>query len=216
MVELRMIRNGIWRHFAIFSWQPWAFSLAYSLWMLTAASYSMQFMTLYLTAKQIYTQTQINYIPDAISCVNLITMIASGILIDLIRRGWPVCLFVGMLHIVAFAILRSPNENVKLRLFGFILTGVYGCYTPFLSGWANISCGKDPKLRAFTLAVMIAIGTSVSTPFQQYVFPSSEAPYYQKKNGFSYALVFTVILTIWTVVGIPLTERWFNKRRFFK
>lgn len=200
----------------IFAWQPWAFSLAYSLWMLTAASYSMQFMTLYLTAKKIYTQTQINYIPDAISCVNLITMIASGIVIDLIRRRWPVCMFVGMLLIVAFAILRSPNENVKLRLFGFILTGVYGCYTPILSGWANISCGKDPKLRAFTLAVMIAIGTSIGTPFQQYVFPSSEAPNYQKTNGFSYALAFTVLLTIWTGVGIPLTERWFNKRRFFK
>ncbi|SCW03845.1 LAFE_0H00276g1_1 [Lachancea fermentati] len=194
------------------AWQPWAFTLAYSFWQLTAASYSMQFFTLYLKAKKIYTQTQINYIPDAISCVNLVTMISSGIVVDLIRRRWPVCLFVGLLLTVAFAILRSPNESVKLRFFGYILTGVYGCYTPILSGWANIACGNDPKLRAFSLSIMIAIGTAVGTPFQQYVFPSSEAPFYNSTNGFSYALGFTVLLTIWTGVGLPLIEARFTKK----
>lgn len=200
-------------HTIIFSWQPWAFSLAYSLWMLTAASYSMQFMTLYLKAKGTYTQTQINYIPDAISCVNLVTMIMSGILVDMLRRRWPICLFVGVLLTVSFAILRSPNENTRLRLFGFILTGVYGCYTPILSGWANISCGKNPKLRAFSLSVMIAIGTAIGTPYQQYVFPSSEAPYYRRTNGFSFALAFSVLLTFWTGIGLPLMERWRYKKK---
>lgn len=199
----------------IFKWQPWAFSLAYSLWMLTAASYSMQFMTLYLKAKKIYTQTQINYIPDGISCVNLVTMISSGIVIDMLGRRWPVCLFVGALLTIAFAILRSSNESTKLRIFGFILTGVYGCYTPILSGWANISCGKDPKLRAFSLSVMIAIGTAIGTPYQQYVFPSSEAPYYRQTNGFSYAVAFTVLLTFWTGVGLPLLETWKTNRSSF-
>lgn len=200
----------------VFKWQPWAFSLAYSLWMLTAASYSMQFMTLYLKAKKIYTQTQINYIPDGISCVNLVTMILSGITIDMLGRRWPVCLFVGLLLTISFAILRSSNENLKVRLFGFILTGVYGCYTPILSGWANISCGKDPKLRAFSLSVMIAVGTAVGTPYQQYVFPSSEAPYYRQTNGFSYALAFTVLLTFWTGVGLPLLETWKNDKNYFR
>lgn len=195
----------------IVAWQPWAFTLAYSFWQLTAASYSMQFFTLYLKAKKTYTQTQINYIPDGISCVNLITMIASGIVIDIIGKRWQVCLFVGTLLTVAFAILRSSNEGVKIRFFGYILTGVYGCFTPILSGWANIACKNDPKLRAFSLSVMIAIGTAAGTPFQQYVFPSSQAPFYRKTGGFSYSVAFTVLLTVWTGIGIPLIESRFEK-----
>ncbi|ODV82615.1 hypothetical protein CANARDRAFT_204857 [[Candida] arabinofermentans NRRL YB-2248] len=196
------------------SWQPYAYTLAYSFWCLTAGSYCMQFMTLFLKYKKNYTQTQINYMPDAISCVNLITMISSGIIIDLIGgRRWPVCIFVGLLMIVGFGILRSHTENAKLRLTGYIITGVYGCFTPILSGWANIACGNDPKLRAFTLSVMVAIGTSVVTPFQQYVFPSSEAPFYKQTNGFSYALAFTVCLVAWTGIGLPLLETYMEKKK---
>lgn len=108
--------------------------------------------------------------------------------------------------------MLSSEAPHKLRLAAYTMTGVYGCFTPILSGWCNISCGGDQHLRAATLSSMIVVGTILVTPFQQNVFPSSEAPFYKNSKGFIYGLVFVICLAIWTVVVIPLIEHYSQKR----
>jgi hypothetical protein len=45
------------------------------------------------------------------------------------------------------------------------------------------------------------------TPFQQYMFPSSQAPTYSQTHGYPAALVFVIALTLMCSVGIGLMER---------
>lgn len=195
------------------SWQFYVFIIAYSLWTLTSCSYMMQFYTLYLKYRGTYSIPEVNYMPTSISAVNLVFMTSSGIVSDYLGRRWPFLLVVGIILIFSYSVLISAHSPHHLRLAAYTMTGVYGCFTPMLSGWCNIACGDDQHLRAITLGAMIVVGTIVVTPVQQNLFPSSEAPFYQESNGYIFGLVFVILLTLWTVVVIPLLEKFFNKKK---
>lgn len=194
------------------SWQLWVFSIGYALWTLTCCSYMLQFFILYLKSFGTYTVTQVNNIPTAISAVNLIFMIGTGIVSDKMGRRWPVCLFVGCCLIVATAMLLSSNKDRAFRMIAYTITGTYGCFTPILSGWCNIACASQPYVRAVTIPFMIVLGTVVSTPLQQNIFPSDDTPYYTQTHGYYFALAFSIVLTLWTAVVIPQAEIFFTKR----
>lgn len=187
------------------SWQPYVFSAAYCFWTLTAGSYMLQFFQLFLKSKN-YSVSYINNFPTIISGVNLVTMLSTGYIADKLGRRWPVTLVVGSILVAGTAILAS-STNLNSRKAGYIITGVYGCFTPLLAGWCNISCSKSPVLRSFTIPAMIVIGQIVVTPYQQNVFPSGDAPYYKSTNGLWYSVGFSVVLTVWTSFVIPFFDR---------
>ncbi|QPG73272.1 hypothetical protein FOA43_000580 [Brettanomyces nanus] len=195
------------------SWQIWTFSVGYSFWMLTAGNYMLQFFELYLKSLKIYSTSYVNNFPTILSGVNFVTMLSTGIICDLTQRRGAVCFSVGLIVLIGFIITATtPVDHISLRKAGYILTGTYGCYTPILAGWCNIVCGKNPILRAIAIPTMIVVGQIVSTPYQQHVFPSSEAPQYSTTHGFYYAIAFTACLLVWTGIGIPLLERHFKRR----
>ncbi|KAF6013861.1 hypothetical protein HII13_001109 [Brettanomyces bruxellensis] len=195
------------------SWQFWSFPIGYSFWTLTAGSYMLQFFELYLKYLKIYPTEYINNFPTIISAVNFVTMLSTGIICDLLGHRNIVCFCVGLVVMIGLIITaKAPLDSIALRKTGYILTGVYGCYTPILSGWCNIVCSKNPILRAITIPTMTVVGMIVSTPFQQKLFPSSEAPAYKSTHGFYYAIAFTVCLVLWTGVVIPLFERLNRKK----
>lgn len=53
---------------------------------------------------------------------------------------------------------------------------------------------------------------AVVSPFQLYLFPSSQAPTYKAMHGYAAALVFVVLLTVWSSLGIWFVERVVAKR----
>lgn len=189
------------------SWQVYAFTLAYSLWTLTAGSYVMQYFALYLKAEG-YATVDVNNIPTAIGAVNFFFMTGTGFVADKIGRRGPVALGIGLLLTFCYAVLAAWDVPHRLRMAVYILIGCYGCYTPLLAGWANEACGGDQQKRAFVLGFMVSVGSAVIIPFQQLQFPSSEAPEYSKTHGYASALAFVVALTLWTGVAIPLLQRW--------
>ena len=70
------------------SWQVYAFSLAWVFWSLTAGSYLIQFMGLYLKSAK-YAVTDVNNIPTGIGAVNFIFMLSSGYAADKIGSRVP-------------------------------------------------------------------------------------------------------------------------------
>lgn len=190
------------------SWQVYAFTLAYSLWMLTAGLYVMQYYGLYLKATGMYSVPQIDNIPTSMGAVNFVFMISSGFVADKIGRRGPVCFAVGCLLTFVYAVLTAWYVPHALRLAVFTLAGCYGCYTPLLAGWTNEACGGDQQKRAFVLAFMVSVGSAVVIPFQQLQFPSSQAPEFSKTHGWASALVFVVALTLWTGIGLPMLQKW--------
>lgn len=46
--------------------------------------------------------------------------------------------------------------------------------------WANLMCGKDPQVRALTLAFMNSLGAVTTTLIQQFLYPVTTAPEYKK------------------------------------
>lgn len=197
------------------SWQVYAFTLAYAFWSLTAGSYATQFFALYLKSEG-YATVDVNNIPTATGAVNLVFMLGTGLVADKMQMRGPVALAVGLLLTACYAVLTAAAEVPEaeaiphaLHMAAFVLMGCYGCYTPLLAGWANEACGgADRQKRAFVLAFMVSVGSTVVIPFQQRQFPSSGAPGYAATHGYASALAFVVALTLWTGVTIPLLERW--------
>lgn len=194
------------------SWQVYAFTLGYSFWTLTAGSYVLQYFTLYLKATKLYSVEQINSIPTCIGVVNWFVMVSTGFITDKIGQRGPVCFAVGLVLIFTYSVLTVWTVPHTLRMAVFIITGAYGCFTPILAGWVNEACGGDQQKRAFVLAFMVSAGQAVAIPFQQLQFPSSEAPAFRKTHGWVSALGFVVALTLWTGVGIPVLQRWRERR----
>ena len=194
------------------SWQVYGFTLGYALWSLTAGSYVMQYFTLYLKWTKKFSVVQINNIPTAIGAVNFFVMVSTGFIADKIGRRGPVCLGVGAVLIFCYIILTIWSVPHGLRMVAYILVGFYGCFTPLLAGWVNESCGGDQQKRGFILGFMVSVGGAVIIPFQQYQFPSSQAPTYHKTHGWGSALAMVVALTLWMGFGLPAFQKWAQKR----
>lgn len=194
------------------SWQFYAFTLGYSFWTLTVGSYVMQYFSLWLKARKVYSVPQINSIPTGLGAINFFFMVTTGYVSDLIGRRGPVCFAVGCLLTFCYAVFTAWPASNSLKMAAFLLTGCYGCYTPLLAGRVNSSCGGDQQLRAFTLAIMVSVGQVVVIPLQQLQFPSSQAPKFAKTHGWVTGLCFVVILTLWTGFGIDLVE-WLATRK---
>jgi MFS transporter, ACS family, pantothenate transporter len=194
------------------SWQLYCFVIGYALWSLTVGSYVLQYFTLYLKSTGFYSIPQINSIPTCIGVVNFVTMLTTGYVADKIGNRGPVCLAVGVLLTMNYAILSAWEVSHGLRMFVFIFCGIYGCFTPLLAGWVNETCGGDQQKRAFILGLMTSVGPAVQIPFQQLQFPSSQAPAFRQTHGWPSALAFVVLLTIWTGVLIPIVQKFMMKR----
>lgn len=167
----------------------------------------MQFFGLWLKAEKTYSVPQINNLPTIIGAVNFFFMIGTGFLADKIGKRGPVCAGIGIILTFVYIVLTIWNVPSGLKIFVYCLAGCYGCISPLLAGWVNIVCGGDSQLRAFTLAFMGSFGQAVVIPFQQYQFPSSQAPAYKKTHGYASALAFVVALTVWTGFGIGWIEK---------
>ncbi len=194
------------------SWQVYAFTIGYSLWYLTIGSFVMQYFSLYLKATKMYSVPQINNIPTAIGAVNFFVMITTGYIADKIGRRGPVCLGVGAILIFCYIVLTVWTVPHALRMVCFILIGSYGCFTPLLAGWVNEACGGDQQMRGFTLAFMISIGGALVIPWQQFQFPSSQAPRFAQTHGWPSALAFVIALTLWMGLGLPAVQKWGERR----
>ncbi|KAI1498037.1 major facilitator superfamily transporter [Biscogniauxia marginata] len=194
------------------SWQLYCFVIGYALWSLTVGSYVMQYFTLYLKSTGYFTIPQINNIPTAMGAVNFFTMLITGYVADKIGNRGPVCLAVGLILTICYAILSAWDVPHGLKMVVFIACGTYGCFTPLLAGWVNETCGGDQQKRAFILGLMTSVGPAVLIPFQQLQFPSSQAPHFAKTHGWPSALAFVIVLTIWTSFVIPMTQKAMQKR----
>ncbi|KAL4903052.1 hypothetical protein BDW74DRAFT_186641 [Aspergillus multicolor] len=197
------------------SWQVYAFSIAYALWSLTCGSYVLQYFTLWLKSTGAYTVPQINSIPTSLGAVNLVFMLGTGYIVDMLGSSYRghVCFAVGCLWIFCYAIFVHWDVPDALKMAAFVLNGCYGCFTPLLAGWVNSVCGGDQQLRAFVLGFMVSLGQAVVIPFQQLQFPSGEAPEFKGTHGWASGLVFVVVLTLFTGVGIDGLEWFFNRKR---
>ncbi|TVY56692.1 Pantothenate transporter liz1 [Lachnellula cervina] len=193
------------------SWQVYTFSFAWCCWSLTAGSYIMQFFGLWLKSEH-YSVTNINNIPTIIGAVNFFFMISTGYASDILGSRVPVTAFVGSLLTFCYIVLTVWTVPNALKMVAFCLAGCYGCFSPLLYGWVNSSCGGDQHLRAFILAWMTSLGLAVVSPFQLYLFPSSQAPTYKAMHSYAAALVFVVLLTVWSSLGIWFVERVVAKR----
>jgi ACS family pantothenate transporter-like MFS transporter len=79
-----------------------------------------------------------------------------------------------------------------------MFAGLDGPLSPIFYAWANILTSGDAQVRALTLAVMNSCGAALTTVFQQFLYPVSDAPRFNK--GFKASLGFLVGMCVWVVV----------------
>ncbi|KAH8682022.1 major facilitator superfamily transporter [Xylariales sp. PMI_506] len=193
------------------SWQVYAFALGFIFWYLTCGSYVMQYFILYLKAEG-YPVVQYNNIPTSIGAVNFFFMVGTGYIVDKTRARTAVFLSIGVLMVFCHAIFLVWNVPHALRMVAFIAAGCYGCYIPLMAAWINEVCGADQQKRAFVLAFSNAAGQACLLPYQQLMFPSSQAPHFASTHAWISSFVFTIATVLWTAFGISSVQKWAEKR----
>jgi ACS family pantothenate transporter-like MFS transporter len=193
------------------SWQIYTFSLGFMFWNLTCASYTIQAFTIYLR-QQGYKIVDVNNIPTAQPAFNVIVMFTTGWVSDKLKTRRPAFLAIGTVLTAAYAIMTAWYVPHALRITVFILCGVFGSFTPLMAGWINEACGGDEEKRGFILGFTISAGGAVQIPFQQVQWRSSIAPAYRESHGWPSAMVFVILLTLWTAFGIGLVQKWAEQR----
>lgn len=54
--------------------------------------------------------------------------------------------------------------------------------------------------------------SAVETVAQQFMFPTSEAPRFERTHGYAFGLAWVVVMIVWCGLLLPLVERRFSKK----
>lgn len=54
--------------------------------------------------------------------------------------------------------------------------------------------------------------SAAETPAQQYLFPTTEAPRFERTHGFVFGTVWVAMLIVWCGVALPILETRLSKR----
>lgn len=57
------------------------------------------------------------------------------------------------------------------------------------------------------------ITSAVETVAQQFMFPTSDAPRFQKTKGYAFGIGWIVVMIVWLCVILPVSERYFKRNR---
>ncbi|RAH65874.1 MFS general substrate transporter [Aspergillus aculeatinus CBS 121060] len=200
------------------SWQFYAFVLSWGFMECTCGVNLQRWMTLYLQSLKVdgrprYSNQKINSLPTVIGCVELAWLLISSTLADFLNVRAPIIAFLGLAQLTAYVVFYVWSENVPLMMGMYYLCSAYGAVSPLISAWLNSSCGGDRQLRALTTSLMISIGYAVETVSQQFMFPTSEAPRFERTHGYAFGIGWVIVMIVWCGLLLPLVERHFSKRR---
>ncbi|KAK1142618.1 hypothetical protein N8T08_007422 [Aspergillus melleus] len=201
------------------SWQFYGFCLAWGFMECTCGVNLQRWMTLYLKSLKVdgrpmYSIEKINSLPTVVGCVELAWLLLSSTLADFLKMRAPIIVVLGLIQLAAYIVFHIWSTNTALMIGIYYLCSAYGAISPLISAWLNSSCGGDRQLRALTTSLMISIGYAVETVSQQFMFPTSEAPRFERTHGYAFGLAWVVVMIVWGGVLLPLIERKFSKKSF--
>ncbi|CAG8925386.1 unnamed protein product [Penicillium salamii] len=199
------------------SWQFYSFCLAWGLMECTCGVNLQRWMTLYLKSLKVdghprYTIEKINSLPTVVGCVELAWLLLSSTLADFLQVRAPIIAGLGTIQLIAYIIFYVWSSNIALITGFYYICSAYGAISPLISSWLNSSCGGDRQLRALTTSLMISIGYAVETVSQQYMFPTSEAPRFERTKGYAFGIGWVVAMILWCGLLLPLVERRFGRK----
>ncbi|KAJ5584268.1 major facilitator superfamily domain-containing protein [Penicillium hispanicum] len=199
------------------SWQLWTFVIAWGTMECTCGVNLQRWMTLYLKSVKVdehakYNIEKINALPTVIGCVELVWMILSALVMDKTQNPPIVILVLGLMQLFAYIVFYVWPSNDHFLIAVYYLCSAYGAIAALISGWLNSCCGGDKQLRALGTSLMISVGYAVETVSQQYMFPTSEAPRFEKTKGYAYGIGWVCVMILWLCVCVPWIE-WHFKRR---
>ncbi|KAJ0413156.1 major facilitator superfamily domain-containing protein [Aspergillus carlsbadensis] len=199
------------------SWQLYGFCLAWGFMECTCGVNLQRWMTLYLKSLMVdgkprYSIEKINSLPTVVGCVELAWLLLSSTLADTLKRRTPIIAVLGVIQLAAYIVFYIWSTNVALMTGIYYLCSAYGAISPLISSWLNAGCGGDRQLRALTTSLMISIGYAVETVSQQFMFPTSEAPRFERTHGYASGIGWVVVMIVWCGLLLPLVERRFGKR----
>ncbi|KAI2929243.1 hypothetical protein CBS147321_10841 [Aspergillus niger] len=200
------------------SWQLYGFCLAWGFMECTCGVNLQRWMTLYLKSLTVdgrpkYSIEKINDLPTVVGCVELVYLLTSSTLADSLQLRAPIIAGLGLIQLAAYIIFHIWSANSAFLIAVYYLCSAYGAISPLISAWLNSGCGGDRQLRALTTSLMISIGYAVETVSQQFMFPTSDAPRFQRTHGYAFGIGWVVAMIVWCGVLLPLVERRFVNRR---
>lgn len=60
--------------------------------------------------------------------------------------------------------------------------------------------------------MLIVVISAAETPAQQYLFPTTDAPRFQRTHGFVFGIVWIAVLIVWCGAVLPVMERRLGKK----
>ncbi|KAE8141391.1 major facilitator superfamily domain-containing protein [Aspergillus pseudotamarii] len=194
------------------SWQLYSFCIAWGAMECTGGVNLQRWMALYLKSLNAngyhkYSIEDINNLPT----VELAWMLLSALVVDRTHNPSLGLFGLGVVQLFSYIVFLVWSSNNSLMMAAYYLCSAYGAMGPLISAWLNSSCGGDKQLRALTTSLMMSLGYAVGTVSQQFMFPTSEAPRFQRTHGYAFGVAWVIVLILWLCIVLPLIERHFNR-----
>ncbi|KAL3417533.1 major facilitator superfamily transporter [Phlyctema vagabunda] len=182
------------------SWQLYVLTVLWMFWNTTVGKVANTVMQLYLKNDPVNSWSiyQVNNIPTAINGWNIVMILAANVYVDATGRRMTVVainMFFLLFGTICLIVWELP---LGLHIVAYLFAGLDGPLSPIYMSWANILCSNDSQVRALTIAVMNSCGSALTTVIQQFLYPVTDAPTFDR--GFKASLGFICGMCVWVVV----------------
>ncbi|KAJ6116829.1 hypothetical protein N7512_006554 [Penicillium capsulatum] len=164
------------------SWQLYGFCMAWTCWELTCGVNLNRWMSLFLKSLKVDGHAKFS-----IEQINDLPTV-----IGCVEMAW---------------MFLSSMLADRFQAHAWIIVGLGAvhlfAYIVFLVWSSNIH---------FLMAAYYLCSAAAETPAQQYLFPTTDAPRFEKTRGFVFGIVWVAMLMVWCGVVLPILERRFGHR----
>lgn len=192
-------------------WRLYAFSFAYSVYVLNGAGY----MNLWLVSLETYSVEMINILPTISNVIGLVMAYVYGVISDLYYCRWQLFLVACLFILTGNLMLAVWDISFSAKFAAYLIPGFGTPFWGLLMTWAEDVIYDDAELRGFFPAFANAFYYAMGAWIPNVVFPTVDAPAFKPTHGY-WAAVGVMIPIIMTIPLIYYVQKIQLRRRGLK
>ncbi|WWC67194.1 uncharacterized protein I206_101101 [Kwoniella pini CBS 10737] len=146
-----------------------------------------------------YTVSQINTIPIACSCINIVSLLIILTISDRFQTRWPFLIFGAINGLIWSAVLAGWNVSDGVKMASFFLINFSAPGANLFVAWVGQLAKHSAEERSAIIAAFVTTYYAITAGMPLKVWPAKEAPIYKigwKYASSMYAAVIPVILIV--------------------
>ncbi|ODN86316.1 hypothetical protein L198_07334 [Cryptococcus wingfieldii CBS 7118] len=159
-----------------------------------------------------YTVSQVNTIPIAVSCLNIISLLVILGISDRFRVQWPFILICAVNGLVWSSVLAGWNVPDALKMASFLMLSISVPGANLFAAWVGTLAKHSAEERSAIIAAFLTTYYAITAGAPLKIWPASEAPHYRIGWTYASAMWAAVIPIVLLIVYLERRQRRIDDR----